>query len=198
MTEAKNPSRGTRPGGRSARIREVVLSTTLRMLETRSVSELSVKEVAHTADVAETTIYRRWGSLPALISAALSEFALSENPIPDTGSLEDDLTQLLRNAAAIIERPSVRRIFRFAMSLDDEDAADVRRKFWATRFTAGATIVDRAVQRDEAHPETDPIEVIETLVGPTYVRSFLTERPITDAVVQESVQAALRIARRPT
>ncbi len=173
-----------------------MIGTTLGMLETRSVSELTVKEVAHTANVAETTIYRRWGSLPGLISAALSEFTLSENPIPDSGSLEDDLTQLLRNVNAIIERPSVRRILRFAMSLDDEDAAHARRKFWKKRFAAGATIVDRAVQRDEAHPLTDPIAVIETLVGPSYVRSLLTERPITDAVVHESVQAALRIARR--
>ncbi|MFI6816043.1 TetR/AcrR family transcriptional regulator C-terminal ligand-binding domain-containing protein [Nonomuraea sp. NPDC050328] len=196
MTGLKDPPRGTRPGGRSARIREAVLGTTLRMLETRPLPELTVKEIATAAGVADTTIYRRWGTLSGLISAAVSEFALAENPIPDTGSLEDDLTQLLVNVAGLIERPSVRRIFRVTMALDNEDAADARRHFWETRFAAGATIIDRAIERGEILPLTDPIEVIEALVGTAYVRAFLLERPMTDAVVRESVQTALRIARR--
>lgn len=196
MAKSEDQSRPKRPGGRSSRVREAVMTATLQLLETRSVPELSVREIADEAGVAETTIYRRWGSLPGLISAALAEFALSENPIPDTGALEEDLTQLLRSVAAIIRRPSVRRIFGFVTALDDADAVGARKRFWETRFSAGSAIVDRAIERGEILPVSDPIAVIETLVGTAYVRTFLLDRPVTNEVISASVQSALRLVDR--
>lgn len=195
MTAAVPPTH-RRPGGRSARIQDAVFAETLSLLEQTSVSALSVKLIATRAGVAETTIYRRWGSLPGVIAGALSQLAVSENPIPDTGSLPDDLRALLGNVVAIIERPAVRRIFRFAMSLDDadSDAADARNAFWQSRFSTGAAIVLRAIERKEIPPLDDAQAVIETLVGAAYIRAFLLERPMTDTVIDDSVRAAMLVA----
>jgi len=159
---------------------------------------MTVKEIAAEAAVAETTIYRRWGSLTRLVAEALSVYAVTENPIPDTGSLEEDLTRLLRNVSAIIERPAVRRIFRFMTSLeeDGEELAQTRTRFWETRFAAGTSIVTRAIERGEIPSGTDPDAVIEVLVGAVYVRSFLLERPLTEKILTDSVEAAMLTARR--
>lgn len=191
------PRPSLRPGGRSARVREAVHAAALTLLDHHGVADLNVSKVATEAGVAETTIYRRWGSLPQVIAEAMSSLAVSENEIPDTGELETDLRQLLTNVAALIERPAVRRIFRFATSVDDDDAdtAQTRAEFWQTRFREGTTIVTRAIDRGEIPASNDPQIVIETLVGPTYVRSFLLDRPIADDVITASVQAALEVAR---
>jgi AcrR family transcriptional regulator len=196
----KEPRSATRPGGRSARIRDAVFAATLRLLERDGVAGVSVREIAAESGAAETTIYRRWGSLTGLIAAALADYAVTENPLPDTGSLEGDLTQLLRNVVQIIERPEVRSIFRFTMSLDDgdEELSIARSQFWRVRFDAGASVVLHAVERKEISPLTDPQLVIETLVGTAYVRSFLLERPLTEGVIEEAVKAALLVAGRET
>lgn len=163
------------------------------MLERDGVVAMSVREIAAEAGTAETTIYRRWGSLEGLIAAALGDYAVTENPIPDTGSLEADLSQLLRNVVSILERPEMRRIFRFSMSLDDgdEELTSARAQFWQVRFDAGTAVVQRAIERGEIAPLTDPQSVIETLVGVVYLRTFLLERPLTDEVFEQSVRAAL-------
>jgi hypothetical protein len=146
--------------------------------------------------VAETTIYRRWGSLPQVIAEAMSGLAVSENEIPDTGEFATDLSQLLTNVAALIQRPAVRRIFRFAISIDDDDtdADRARAEFWQTRFREGKALVTRAIDRGEIPASKDPQLVIETLVGTAYVRSFLLDRPITEDVISSSVQAAIEVA----
>jgi hypothetical protein len=46
--------------------------------------------------------------------------------------------------------------------------------FWAARFGAAAPIVERAIARGELDPRVDPNLVIETLIGPLYVRVLLT------------------------
>ena len=190
------PRPSLRPGGRSARVRESVHAAALSLLDHHSLGELNVSMVAAEAGVAETTIYRRWGSLPQVIAEAMSGLAVSENEIPDTGEFVTDLRQLLTNVAALIERPAVRRIFRFAISVDDDaDAARTRAEFWQTRFREGTAIVTRAIDRGEIPVSKDPQSVIETLVGTAYVRSFLLDRPITDEVITSSVKAAIEVAR---
>lgn len=153
--------------------------------------------IAEQACVAETTIYRRWGSLTGVVAGAMSQLASSENPIPDNGTLAEDLQQLLQSVVTIIERPSIRRLFRFALSFGDSDesASDVRNAFGRARFPAGTAIIDRAIARGEIPPLRDAQTVIESLVGPAYVRTFLLERPVTEAVLETSVRSAMAIAR---
>ncbi|MCF2571121.1 TetR/AcrR family transcriptional regulator [Brevibacterium sp. UCMA 11754] len=173
------------------------MSAALGLLEQHSIEELNVSQIAQAAGVAETTIYRRWGSLPQIIAEAMSRLVLSENQIPDSGSLEDDLKRLLANVASIIEKPAVRRVFRFTMSVDDKnsDISNECKRFWRTRFEMGTVIVARAIRRGEVPQLADPQAVIEVLVGGVYVRSFLLEQPVTNTLITSSVRAAMDVAR---
>lgn len=186
-----------RPGGRSARIRSTVLSVTMDMLLNGDAAELTIREIAARAQVAETTLYRRWGTPMALLMEALSEFATIENPTPDTGSLDGDLRQLLHNVVALLERPEVRRMFRriLALSPVPGEAEDARHRFWLARFAAGAIIVERAIARGELVHGVAPDDLLEVLVGTAYVRAFLTERPLDQAMIERAVGSALALAR---
>ncbi|WP_051720449.1 TetR-like C-terminal domain-containing protein [Streptomyces sp. NRRL F-2799] len=181
-----------RPGGRTARNRENVLRATADLLLSEGYEQLTFARVAAAADVAETTVYRRWPSKVHLAADALSELARVENPIPDTGTLEGDLRELLSQVVALIERPEVRRVILTVVSLaGDAEVVRAKEVFWEARFAGAATIVSRAVERGELPSDTDPYEVIEDLAAPAYFRLLVTGRPLDSRLVERSVALAL-------
>ncbi|KAB1656842.1 TetR/AcrR family transcriptional regulator [Pseudoclavibacter chungangensis] len=188
-----------RPGGRSARIRRSVLDATIGALLENGYDGLGFRDIAATADVSEATLYRRWGNITNLVADAVGEFALDENPIPDTGVLETDLRHLLHSVVTLVERPDVQRLLRGVMALSSDDGTVVaaRRAFWHSRFERGAAIVRRAIERGEIPGDVDPGEVIEMLVGASYTRALLTERRTDERMLERSVHAALAMCDAP-
>ncbi|MFC7791034.1 TetR/AcrR family transcriptional regulator [Streptomyces cinereoruber] len=182
-----------RPGGRTARNREKVLHATAELLLREGYEALTIARVAAAAQVADTTVYRHWPSKAHLVLDALSEVARSENPFPDTGTLEGDLRALLRQIVALLERPEVQRVVRTVVSLSGDDAEVARAKdvFWAERFSGAADLVQRAIARGELPVDTDPYELIEDLSSLAYFRLLVTGRPLDDRVVERSIALVL-------
>ncbi|MFC9266177.1 TetR/AcrR family transcriptional regulator C-terminal ligand-binding domain-containing protein [Streptomyces zhihengii] len=181
-----------RPGGRTARNRESVLRATADLLLRDGYEALTIARVAAAAQVADTTVYRHWPSKAHLVAAALSEVARSENPFPDTGTLEGDLRALLRQIIALLERPEVQRVVQTIVSLSgDDDVARAKDAFWEERFSGAADLVRRAVSRGELPSDTDPYEVIEDLSSLVYFRLLVTGRPLDDRVVERSLALVL-------
>ena len=179
-----------RTGGRSERVRARVLGAALQRLLVVGYDGLNVRDVARMAEVAETTVYRRWPTTHDLAAAAVAHLTYTDNPIPNTGTLEDDLRALLRQILDLLRRPEVERILRAAAALDirSPDAVEARRKFWRSRFAGSAHIVDRAIERGELPVGTDPGEFIEFLVAPAYLRLLLLDRPLDDDLLEHSVR----------
>lgn len=182
-----------RPGGRSERVRVGVLDAALAQLLREGYDGLNVREVARAAEVAETTIYRRWPTTHDLAAAAIAHLAHVENPIPDTGTLEEDLFALLSQIFDLLRRPEVQRILRTVAALDSRnaDAVETRNQFWRSRFAGSADIVERAVERGELPKGTDAGEFIEFLVAPAYLRVLLLDRPIDDPLLEQSVRLTI-------
>jgi hypothetical protein len=63
--------------------------------------------------------------------------------------------------------------------------ADETREFWAERLRLTGTIVHRAVARGELPTGIDPNLVIESLIGPLYVRLLFTGEPIDYKVADQ-------------
>ena len=59
-------------------------------------SNLSIGAIAARAGVHETSIYRRWKTKEELVVSALLERLNGVLPVPDTGSLRDELVTMLR------------------------------------------------------------------------------------------------------
>ncbi|MGH8882315.1 MAG: TetR/AcrR family transcriptional regulator, partial [Stackebrandtia sp.] len=62
---------------------------------------MTVDDVADAAGVGKATIYRRWPSKEQLAYDALTHLFDIEVPEPDTGSYEEDIRQLYRQAVAL-------------------------------------------------------------------------------------------------
>jgi AcrR family transcriptional regulator len=78
-----------------------VLTTTFELLGESGVGGFTVDEVARRSGVAKTTIYRHWPSREALVIDACSRIT-DEREVPDTGSLEGDVTAILTNISQLL------------------------------------------------------------------------------------------------
>jgi AcrR family transcriptional regulator len=172
-----------RPGGRSARVRAAVIDAFLAELAERGLGALTMEGVARRAGVNKTTLYRRWGSKEDLALEAMLALGESRVPIPDTGSLRDDLLTVAREIAASLATPESDAIVRAAAAERDPESklAGAARAFWQVRFGLLSEIVARAIERGELPKGTDPKPIIEGLLGGIYLRLLVTRQPIDDA-----------------
>jgi len=114
--------------------------------------------VASRAAVNKTTIYRRWPSRLALVTALVDRMRapLRESPLPDTGQLEGDLVEAFTRRFVFGRKVEGRA---WARLLDERhspevealigDAVNERRDEWRSMVT-------RAIDRGELPPGTDP------------------------------------------
>lgn len=192
--DVDEPTPRRRPGGRSARVQDAVAHAALAQLLEVGYQGLTIRGVAHAAGVAETTIYRRWPTTNHLTAAALLKLAETDNPLPDTGSLEADLRALLTQIVALLDRPEVLRVVRSAAAIDgDEDSSVMAGKsaFFDARFADAKLIVERAIERGEIGRDTDPYLLIEALVAPSYMRALLENRPLDRQHIDSSVRIVM-------
>ena len=82
-------------GGRSEQVVRRVLDAAIVELARSGYHGFRVDVVASRAAVNKTTIYRRWPSRAALVTALVDRMRapLRESPLPDTGRLESDLVE---------------------------------------------------------------------------------------------------------
>ena len=150
-------SKGGRP--RDPKVDEAILAAALAMLGEQGYARLSIEAVAQRAEVAKTSVYRRWAGKDALILDAVVKVGLAGRPQPpDTGSLHQDMLTYLR---ALIG-------FREAQAWVGEVLADAELKRLFGQHLGGElttgfrTIIERAVKRGELGSHTD-VELLAVL-----------------------------------
>lgn len=100
----------TRPPGRPrSSVDAEVFAATLRTVHELGYTRATVDRIAAAAGIAKTTIYRRWPSKGALVTACLVD---SFGPLPLVGhALEEDLAAAVRFGARRIAEPGVAAAF---------------------------------------------------------------------------------------
>ena len=188
------PEPRRRPGGRSARVRSAVLRATLEELAAVGYGALSFESVAHRASVHKTTLYRHWPNREALVREALLARSEVAVPIPDTGSLRADLIRFAEAVVANITAPDYEAIVRAVASDARTEGAlgDASRGFWRERFQLARIIVLRGIERGELSADVDPTLLLESLVGPLYLRLLITREPLDDGFIETLVTQLTR------
>jgi AcrR family transcriptional regulator len=182
-----------RTGGRSARVRDAVLRGTVQAMTELGPDGVTVSDIARRAGVHATSIQRRWGSRENVMLDALLSYSQEKLPIPDTGSLRDDLVGFARLIAGYLDTPLGEAVARtMAATEDDPMLAANRVEFWQARSETARVIVDRAIERREVAADTDPQLAMELLVAPLHFRKLLTREQLDDAFVDKMVDTLMR------
>lgn len=145
-------------GGRSERVVQQVLVATVAELAESGYRAFRMDAVSASAGVNKTTIYRRWPSKASLVAAAVEWMrrVVHDVPLPDTGSLERDLTQSFQRRVSFKERVEGQAWARLLAEKHDPEVGAVIGDAVEERSAAWYTMVTRAVARGELPDGTDP------------------------------------------
>ncbi|EFV14789.1 TetR/AcrR family transcriptional regulator [Segniliparus rugosus] len=183
-----------RTGGRSAVVRERVLRATLDAVAEHGVAGVVISQIARTAGVHDTTVYRRWPSREHLVVDALLAYSEQQLPVPDTGSLRGDLMAFALAMTAYLSTPLGLALVRSLIMVDDPGFDEQRAAFWRSRFDLAHVMLDRAAARGELARDMPPDLLLEMLVAPLYYRALLTREQTDERVVVPLVEAVVSIA----
>src|SRR3954447_9222560 len=152
-TEPVGPRRKGRP--RDATADERILAAAAQLILTRGFDNMTVDEVAATARAGKATVYRRWAGKEDLAFAALEQLYSTELPIPDTGSLREDLRISTRQALEFSASETGRTYTRMtvAESLRDGRVGALYTAAFEGVEAAARAMFQRGIDRGELRPD---------------------------------------------
>ena len=194
------PDPARRPAGAAVLRQEVtssILEAALAELTDHGYGRMSMDAVARRAGVGKAAIYRRWPSKEPLVLDVLTGLADQAVPLPDTGTLRDDVTGFVRHTSALRADPRAMRV------LTDMTAEATRNPRLAEavhataeqpRRAAATALLRRAVDRGELPADLDLDLATDCLIGLAYLRPrtpWQPAEPLDAAVVERLVKVIL-------
>ncbi|MEU5540573.1 TetR/AcrR family transcriptional regulator [Streptomyces sp. NPDC020362] len=186
-----------RPGGRTARVRAAVLQAAGDTLAEQGFAHLDLADIARRAEVGKTTVYRRWGTVTALVADLLTDMAEQSLPRTETGSLLGDLKANARLVQRTLADPRQGALFKavIAAATCEAKTAEALHHFYDIRVKEWAPCVQQAVDRGEVPEGTDTHEVIRAVSAPLYYRLLTGGGRLDEAAADRAAEAAAAAAR---
>jgi AcrR family transcriptional regulator len=168
---------------------------------------LNMDEVAERAEVAKTTLYRRWPTKDHLAVAVAAQI-LGEVPIPDTGDLRRDLTEFATALAASLNRLRMAGHYGGGASAGlaaeivaavarHSDIGEAVRAGFAQRHVMARARLQRAIEGEGLRQDVDQAVLIEQIVGPIYYRILISGVPVDRDYAGRLVDTVLECAFTP-
>jgi AcrR family transcriptional regulator len=184
-----------RPGGRSARVVAAVHAAVNDLVKEfvthGNPGEVTVSEIAERAGVNPTSIYRRWGTLEALMLDVEEARVEVRSPIPNTGTLRGDLLAYARQVNREINRPGGMTFLGAALAVrqsgDTQHDGPLRKRAGQLQ-----SMLDRAQDRREAAPALN--DILDCILAPVYLRAIFGGGKPREEDLAVFVDRALRVA----
>ncbi len=184
-------NRRSRPGGRSADVKRRVFDVIKRAMREQDWSTLAISDIAELVGVNKTTIYRRWNNKERLIADLLDSISDAYPSPPDTGDVVLELTLVSEYLARFFETPFGRSLVTASVASSEPALESAVRRYWADLLGKVAWVVRRAINRGELSTDTDPAEVVESMIAPIYLRVVVTGEGVDREAIGRIVRRVL-------
>jgi len=157
---------------------------------------MSMEGIARRAGVGKAAVYRRWRSKLPLVLDLVPAVAAGGLPVPDTGTLQGDVRELLEVAARALSHPVAAQIIPDLLAEAARSPEMAEALGTALRDAQGgvaAAVVGKAVARGELSPSTDPDLALALLAGPLYWHLSVMRAPLPASRL-DTLAAALTAA----
>jgi AcrR family transcriptional regulator len=179
---------------RDPRIDDAVLRATVELLAETGYPGLLVSAIAERAGTSKPAIYRRWPSKAHLVHEAVFPIGAATT-IPDTGSLPEDLREMVRRTMAFLTTPAARSAL---PGLVGEMASDptlhsALLERFADIFAGGlAEWLERATGRGEVRTGVTAAELAEAIAGITLLGLLTHVTELDEAWVDRTTTLLLK------
>ncbi|MEH1017101.1 TetR/AcrR family transcriptional regulator [Micromonospora sp. CPCC 206060] len=152
---------------RGAELEDAILRAAAEELVRSGYAGLTMEAVARRAGTNKNAVYRRWPGKAALGVAAYRRLAVAATDVPDTGSLRDDVLELLRRVNQQWSTPlgAVQRDLLAAAAAEVDLLAAIQEASADAGSALWLGLLERAVARGEApssalHPRVATTAVV--------------------------------------
>ena len=154
---------------------------------------LTMEAVAKRAGVAKASVYRRFPSKVDLAVAACEAVSPALPPVPDTGSVRDDLVAVVSFLVDKLQGSDSGRLMpaMVAAAGHNEDVREAMRRFSVSRRSLTIEVLRRAVERGQLSADLDVDLFADMLSGPIIYRHLISGRPVNKKVARALVDQAL-------
>jgi len=174
---------------RVTRTRAAVLGAAIDLLAERGYSGFSVERVVERTGVAKTTLYRHWPTRDDLLAAAIAELDGAgldgAGPLPDTGSVRQDLLDLQARRVRAARTTQWERCMPALVeaAAHHPELAEMIARLTGQILAQIETLLARGVERGEIRHGFDLRLAASALIGPiVFRRLLLHEAPTLERV----------------
>ncbi len=190
--DAAMPDATCRPGRRRDHGKdEAILQATRELLAERGYAAMTMDLVAERAGVGKATVYRRWSSKVRLtVDSLLCAKQLNADEVPDSGSLREDLLAVASMATRMKNDELMSGLI-VAGKQEPEVAGVFHEQFVAGRVRLMRTLLERARERGDVHPEAD-LDMISA-VGPAMIhyRKLVAHLPMDAEFLERMIDSVV-------
>lgn len=175
---------------RSESSRAAIIEATIQLVEKVGYEKLSIVEVAKTAGVGKQTIYRWWKSKAELVIEAVLEDAQKHVLVPDTGTLEGDLRELLRRSCHRLKSDASRSMLSGLMMAGRKDKETLRlfrEQFIEIRRDVIRKIFQRHRGARGLRKDLNTELIIDLIFGPMWYRLLVEIAPLDETFADQLV-----------
>lgn len=192
--------RSSEPGARSAPGRGLDASkdplihrAAIELIGEIGYDRVSMEAIAARAHASKATLYRRWPSKAELVVDAMTCRMTSDDPLPDTGDIREDLlVGLRRMAGGMAEHDAGLAVGLLnAMRSDPEIARVMREQMVEVKHAATRAWIQRAIDRGQLPPTADAQLFEEVAPAMVFMRLILLGQPVDETFLHRIVDDVL-------
>ena len=175
-----------------------IFDAVLHQLQTVGYTRLTMEGVAACARTGKAALYRRWTGKDDLVVDAIDHALPSLADLPDHGDVREDLLELLRRMAAMLNSPTgcALQCLLAVADRDHQFKALLHERVLAPRKASFLAVLQRAADRGQVRPDAVTQLVAEVGLAMVVQRFLVDGPPVPDdyvvSVLDEVVLPLLR------
>jgi len=177
---------------RNAEAEKAILAAAYDLLLESGFGAVTVEKIAEQAKVSKATIYKWWPNKAAVVMDSFMSAALSRLPVPDTGSVRNDIAIQVTNLAKFLtsrEGKVINELIAEGQS-DPKLAEEYRSRYFSPRRLESHRILERGVHRGELKQDLDIELTIDLIYGPLFYRLLITGEKLDETFIESLINYA--------
>lgn len=179
---------------RNVETEKAILAASYDLLLENGFGAVTVEKIAERAKVSKATIYKWWPNKAAVVMDSFLSAATSRLPVPDTGSVINDMVIQATNLARFLTSREGKVINELIAEgqFDLKLAEEYRSRYFNPRRLESRTILERGVHRGELKKDLDIELSIDLIFGPLFYRLLVTGEKVDEPFIEALMNYAFK------